>query len=214
MTNKDQHPAILYKYIDTTGGLSMLQKEELWFRRTGFLNDPYDCYLSHECQGKYPEFSVSFDLNELTKYFGICSLSETATTFLMWSYYNEHKGMCIGVNIVPFDYQTPRIDNTPSKKAQNEINGFLSTKAKWWEHEKEYRLILRQTPNPYLNLDEPVKLQMRNLINRVYLGCKFDGNIDTIINIAKEKKFDVYKFRQQSHTYGLYAEKLYSHNNQ
>ena len=62
MTNKDQHPAILYKYIDTTGGLSMLQKEELWFRRTGFLNDPYDCYLSHECQGKYPEFSVSFDL--------------------------------------------------------------------------------------------------------------------------------------------------------
>ena len=30
MTNKDQHPAILYKYIDTTGGLSMLQKEELW----------------------------------------------------------------------------------------------------------------------------------------------------------------------------------------
>ena len=184
MTNKDQHPAILYKYIDTTGGLSMLQKEELWFRRTGFLNDPYDCYLSHECQGKYPEFSVSFDLNELTKYFGICSLSETATTFLMWSYYNEHKGMCIGVNmkdiytslinhfhdkinsylsfrkvvyknklpdlnlinIVPFDYQTPRIDNTPSKKAQNEINGFLSTKAKWWEHEKEYRLILRQTP--------------------------------------------------------------------
>ena len=75
MTNKDQHPAILYKYIDTTGGLSMLQKEELWFRRTGFLNDPYDCYLSHECQGKYPEFSVSFDLNELTKYFGICSLS-------------------------------------------------------------------------------------------------------------------------------------------
>lgn len=28
MTNKDQHPAILYKYIDTTGGLSMLQKEE------------------------------------------------------------------------------------------------------------------------------------------------------------------------------------------
>ena len=70
MTNKDQHPAILYKYIDTTGGLSMLQKEELWFRRTGFLNDPYDCYLSHECQGKYPEFSVSFDLNELTKYFG------------------------------------------------------------------------------------------------------------------------------------------------
>ena len=252
MTNKDQHPAILYKYIDTTGGLSMLQKEELWFRRTGFLNDPYDCYLSHECQGKYPEFSVSFDLNELTKYFGICSLSETATTFLMWSYYNEHKGMCIGVNmkdiytslinhfhdkinsylsfrkvvyknklpdlnlinIVPFDYQTPRIDNTPSKKAQNEINGFLSTKAKWLEHEKEYRLILRQTPNPYLNLDEPVKLQMRNLINRVYLGCKFDGNIDTIINIAKEKKFDVYKFRQQSHTYGLYAEKLYSHNNQ
>lgn len=55
---------------------------------------------------------------------------------------------------------------------------------------------------------------MRNLINTVYLGCKFDGNIDTIINIAKEKKFDVYKFRQQSHTYGLYAEKLYSHNNQ
>ena len=58
MTNKDQHPAILYKYIDTTGGLSMLQKEELWFRRTGFLNDPYDCYLSHECQGKYPEFTI------------------------------------------------------------------------------------------------------------------------------------------------------------
>ena len=119
MTNKDQHPAILYKYIDTTGGLSMLQKEELWFRRTGFLNDPYDCYLSHECQGKYPEFSVSFDLNELTKYFGICSLSETATTFLMWSYYNEHKGMCIGVNMK--DIYTSLINHFHDK-----INSYLS----------------------------------------------------------------------------------------
>lgn len=174
----------------------MLQKEELWFRRTGFLNDPYDCYLSHECQGKYPEFSVSFDLNELTKYFGICSLSETATTFfdvellqraqrhVYRCQYERHLYLFINhfhdkinsylsfrkvvyknklpdlnlINIVPFDYQTPRIDNTPSKKAQNEINGFLSTKAKWWEHEKEYRLILRQTPNPYLNLDEPGKI--------------------------------------------------------
>lgn len=54
MTNKDQHPAILYKYIDTTGGLSMLQKEELWFRRTGFLNDPYDLLPFARMSGKIP----------------------------------------------------------------------------------------------------------------------------------------------------------------
>lgn len=134
MTNKDQHPAILYKYIDTTGGLSMLQKEELWFRRTGFLNDPYDCYLSHECQGKYPEFSVSFDLNELTKYFGICSLSETATTFLMWSYYNEHKGMCIGVNMK--DIYTSLINHFHDK-----INSYLS-----------FRKVVYKNKLPDLNL--------------------------------------------------------------
>ncbi|MFQ9745436.1 MAG: DUF2971 domain-containing protein [Alistipes finegoldii] len=85
----------------------------------------------------------------------------------MWSYYNEHKGMCIGVNmkdiytslinhfhdkinsylsfrkvvyknklpdlnlinIVPFDYQTPRIDNTPSKKSPERNQRFSIDKS-------------------------------------------------------------------------------------
>ena len=51
-------------------------------------------------------------------------------------------------------------------------------------------------------LFERIKFCIDVYKRQVYLGCKFDGNIDTIINIAKEKKFDVYKFRQQSHTYG------------
>lgn len=250
MTNKDQYPDILYKYIDITGGLSMLQKEELWFRRIGFLNDPYDCYHTHDCHEEYPFGEVDFDANSIFKYTGICSLSETANNYLMWSYYNQHKGMCVGINmafiyseliniriekvngflsfrkviykdelpdlklhnIVPPNFQEIPINDKSSDTAQEEINDFLSTKAKWWEHENEYRLILRQRPNPALVLSDPVKLRLSNLINRVYLGCKFDDDTDAIFTLAKEKKFDVYKFKLQSNTYGLDAEKIYPHN--
>ena len=248
MTNKDQYPDILYKYIDITGGLSMLQNEELWFRRIGFLNDPYDCYLTHACQEEYPLWGVEFNANRVFEYTGICSLSETANNYLMWSYYNLHKGICVGINmafvysalinhyikevnayltfrkvaykdelpdlklhnIVPLNFQEIPINDKSSDTAQEEINGFLSTKAKWWEHENEYRLILRQRPNPALFLNDLVKLRLSNLINRVYLGCKFDGDPDAIITLAKEKKFDVYKFKLQSNTYVLDAEKIYS----
>lgn len=248
MTTQDQYPDILYKYINADNGISLLQNEELWLTRRIFLNDPYDCYLSHECQGKFNNFNVCFNLNDITQYFGICSLSETADNYLMWSYYNRHKGICVGVdmkdiyskqinywhdkmnayltfrkviykdelpafnldNIVHPDCQIPRIYDKPSDTAQAEINNFLSTKAKWWEHEKEYRLILRQMPNPNSDLQIPEKLSIANLINRVYLGCKFEGDTDAIITLAKEKKFDVYKFKLQSNTYGLDAEKIYS----
>ena len=194
MTNKDQHPAILYKYIDTTGGLSMLQKEELWFRRTGFLNDPYDCYLSHECQGKYPEFSVSFDLNELTKYFGICSLSETATTFLMWSYYNEHKGMYIGVNMK--DIYTSLINHFHDK-----INSYLS-----------FRKVVYKNKLPDLNLINIVPFDYQTPITYLWIICR-----EIILSQQSIKLFSLknnYSYICETLTHSYYVSlQQYSHSN-
>lgn len=40
MIVEDKFPAILYKYLDASGGLSMVRYEELWFTRPNNLNAP------------------------------------------------------------------------------------------------------------------------------------------------------------------------------
>lgn len=99
MIVEDIFPAILYKYLDASGGLSMVRYEELWFTRPNNLNDPYDCYHVNTLKGDYDQISIDFDLYRTLKSKGVCSLCDSPLKFPMWSYYNKHKGICVGVNM-------------------------------------------------------------------------------------------------------------------
>ena len=238
----DNIPDILYKYIDIEGGVSMLNTEQLWFTRAMSLNDPYDCYHTSNFTGDYNDFSVEFDYNEIFKSTGVCSLTDNPLNFLMWSYYNKHTGICVGIDIktikklvgrhkqnqryvalkkvnyqdkppildsytiMPKNYLEVKDDPNLLQKVQITINNFLSTKAKWWEHENEYRLLLRE-----LNASpEPAKARIAGLIKNVYIGCKCKKeDIDSVIKIAQSQKFAVYQLKLKSDTFGLEAAELY-----
>lgn len=243
MIVEDKFPAILYKYIDASGGLSMVGKEELWFTRPGNLNDPYDCYHVDTLRGEYDKFSIDYDLNPAMKSKGVCSLCDSPLKFPMWSYYNQHKGVCVGLNMnvvkekllgyhqgpkrfvtirkVKYQSSIPQIniydlmpedylnfDEESFDKAQNAIHNFLSTKALWWSDENEYRLLLRE--NEISPTDEPVKVRVENLIDSVYLGCKYDGDITSIIDLAKKRKFNVYRMDIKKDDWGLLVQELYN----
>ena len=242
MIVEDRFPAILYKYLDASGGLSMAKNEELWFTRPDNLNDPYDCYHVNTLKGDYDKFNVDFDVNKALKSKGVCSLCDSPLKFRMWSYYNKHKGICVGANMnvvkekllgyhkdvmkfvtirkVKYQSSIPRIDlydlmpkdylnfNEESfDKAQNAIHDFLSTKALWWSDENEYRLLIRENEIP--PTDDPAKVRVENLIDSVYIGCKYDGDITAIIDLAKKRKFNVYKMGIKNDDFGLVFQELY-----
>lgn len=102
MTDKD-FPSLLYKYLDADGGIKMLENETLKFTLINNLNDPYDCFHIQPLVyngnpkivgGMEEAYNYSFG-NSV----GICSLSENPSEFLMWSYYNQHKGVCMAIDM-------------------------------------------------------------------------------------------------------------------
>lgn len=221
----------------------MVEKEELWFTRPDNLNDPYDCFHVDTLKGEYGQLSIEYDMNPAMKSKGVCSLCDSPLKFNMWSYYNQHRGVCIGVNMkvlkekllgyhkdpmrfvtirkVKYQSNIPRMnlfdlmpkdytkfDEKSFDKAQNTINDFLSTKALWWSDEDEYRLLLRENEIP--PTEEPAKVRVENLIDSVYLGCKYDDDISTLLNFAKKRNFNVYRMKINPDQYGLVHEVLYA----
>ena len=92
----------------------------------------------------------------------LCSLSKNYDSLLMWSYYNCHKGICIGIDMekadkylsriwgstilgyIKFEVQYKDIIEKPDffKREQDLWSYQLSTKGKAWEHEQEVRLVI------------------------------------------------------------------------
>jgi hypothetical protein len=90
----------------------------------------------------------------------ICCLSKVCDSLLMWAYYNNHKGICVGLNLEAIlrCCQDRFIGMSAPQKAEEVIyrdinvkpdyfrdhrslSEWLLTKAKDWEHEQEVRLI-------------------------------------------------------------------------
>lgn len=162
----------LYKYLDANGGLSMLYNSTLMFTNATQLNDPFDCHPAYiHLTGEMPtpykswpaeivswlEYNKRLERRDITY---ICSLSKTYNSILMWSYYNKHSGVCIGLDMEKtrkylnnmyglflgcpeLEVQYRDVVNDPN--SINDSNNFLcyhfATKAKEWQHEQEVRLI-------------------------------------------------------------------------
>ena len=170
----------LYKYLDVKGGLAMLSNSNLQFTNATRLNDPFDCHPSLIDFSNVPEeqkavWGQELIMNAESSQFEqrrngtwLCSLSKVNNSLLMWSYYSNHKGVCIGLdmentrkylsNILctvfigakEFVVQYKDIIEKPDffKEKKDLWRYQLSTKAKEWEHEQEVRLFIYE-PSPW-----------------------------------------------------------------
>ena len=169
----------LFKYLDADGGLEMLKHHNLQFTNVTRLNDPFYSYpalfnysipdFQVTEDGVELQFSVLFsekgqcDMTNLRDSTWICSLSKVFNSLLMWSYYNKHEGVCIGLNMEILRPSLsnlvcyPLLGSLELEVNYDEIikkpNYFLddhkgyweyqvSTKSKEWIHEQEVRLTL------------------------------------------------------------------------
>lgn len=166
----------LYKYLDVDGGLAMLSNSNIQFTNATKLNDPFDCHPSLIDFSNVPEERIKAwgqelvmkaESNRYEHYRDgawVCSLSKVNSSLLMWSYYNNHRGVCIGLDMektrkylsnilcsifigaLEFDVQYKEIIEKPDyfkEKIDFDLLRYqLSTKAKEWEHEQEVRLVL------------------------------------------------------------------------
>ena len=167
-------PIKLYKYLDVDGGLAMLSNGNIQFTNATKLNDPFDCHPSLIDFTQVPteraktwgkEAIMDLESNRFERYRDntwLCSLSKNCDSLLMWSYYNCHKGICIGIDMEKADKYLSRIWGSiligykkievqykdiiekPDffKRKQDLWSYQLSTKAKAWEHEQEVRLVI------------------------------------------------------------------------
>lgn len=175
---------VLYKYLDAQGGLAMLTNGNIQFTNATKLNDPFDCHPSLIDFTQVPaertrvwskDIIIACESDRFKQYRNntwLCSLSKNYNSLLMWSYYNSHKGICIGIDMEKvrkylskimcsvfigaqeFEVQYREIVQKPDffSDYQDLFRYQLSTKAKEWEHEQEVRLLLiNPTPSPTLN---------------------------------------------------------------
>ncbi len=109
LNEMDSH--ILYKYLDAEGGLKMLENGTLKFTNAIKFNDPFDCHPSLIDYSNIPNKIKGNKAGDLLvkMYAGtpkriidgtwICSLTKRNDNLLMWSYYCNHKGICVGLNM-------------------------------------------------------------------------------------------------------------------
>lgn len=164
----------LYKYLDAQGGLAMLCNGNIQFTNATKLNDPFDCHPSLIDFSQVPterarlwgkEAIIDLESNHFERNRDktwLCSLSKNYDSLLMWSYYNCHKGVCIGIDLEKADKYLSRIWGTVILgylkfevkyrdiiekpdffKRKEDLWAYqLSTKGKVWEHEQEVRLVI------------------------------------------------------------------------
>lgn len=187
---------ILYKYLDVKGGLAMLSNSKLQFTNATRFNDPFDCHPALFDFSNVPVNVINWPPANFIQSKGmldkenernnawICSFSKVNNSLLMWSYYTNHKGICIGIDIeranqylsrIPcgmtfgpwqFNVQYKDIINKPDffRYRTDSFRYQLATKAKAWEHEQEVRLVLID-PSP-------------EIMGLPYKPNKTDGPID------------------------------------
>lgn len=99
----------------------MLHFGNLQFTNATRLNDPFDCHPAlfdftnaPEYPNNWPpkEFRIEkgkLDTKNLRNRAWICSLSKIHDSILMWSYYGNHNGVCIGLDMEKVDTYLKRI---------------------------------------------------------------------------------------------------------
>lgn len=229
---------ILYKYINIDGGKCMIKNQDLQFSGACSLNDPFDChpklldYSSDSISKLFKDIPDFFDkgieetnAENLRNSTYLCSLSKVKNSLPMWAHYcDNHKGICIGLNIdkvfdsVPemfcqiytkpfiFDVQYQDIIKRPDVYKSNiDIYSYqLGTKAKDWEYEQEVRLVVIEpnhiysalTPNQSEMLEQNPEICWKRSDIHYYLPLKKDcfESIYFGINIDQNEKEKIIQY--------------------
>ena len=221
----------LYKYLDSNGGLKMLEYNNLQFTNATKLNDPFDCHPALIDFSNVPKeackvwsaddiawlMSSKFQRNRDKTW--ICSLSKNHDSMLMWAYYGNHKGVCIGLDMdkakqyldniqcsvfrgaLEFDVQYKEVIEKPDffHERIDYYRYQYSTKAKEWEHEQEVRLVLIEPSiafTPMALLNDPKEGEITDWKEvRAYpkIGGECFDSLYLGIKIDEEKKAEIIK---------------------
>lgn len=161
----------------------MLYNKTLQFTNATKMNDPFECHpvfvdFPPDRLGLYHGIPADFyskmvyqkGLNYRDRTY-ICSLTKVYDSILMWSYYNKHQGVCIGLNMenvrpylknimtlivscfeLEVVYRDNIADSTPLDDTVDFLQYQFATKAKEWQHEQEVRLISYEPSPMYMRL--------------------------------------------------------------
>lgn len=237
--------ATLFKYLDINGAKSMLHGSNLQFTNAMKFNDPFDCHpglidfsnVPPE-RGRLwpPEVIELLESDRYRKYrenIWICCLSKIYDATLMWSYYNQHKGVCIGLDMEKvakylhlgygmmvttsgLEVQYRNIIEKPDyfKDKENFFFYQVSIKAKEWEHEQEVRLfILSPSPQymelPYEPKNKEEAIDFKELRTYATIGGECFKEIYLGVNIDKNEREEIIKLTKKLNPdIGIYQMKI------
>lgn len=150
----------------------------------------------------------------------ICSLSKVYDSLLMWSYYNKHEGVCIGLNM---DNVAKYIDSrygfmTISHGKEVQYRDIIEkpvcrnfhgdyfdyqvfTKAKAWEHEQEVRLYVYK-PSPMFFRLLPFQKDKQESDNKevrtfIELGLECFDSIYLGVKISAKNKAEIIQYAKK-----------------
>jgi hypothetical protein len=161
-----------------------------------------------------------------SRLFGIFSLAGSPSNILLWSHYSDsHSGFAVG-------FQTSELRKmSASNRAKMQkgmillpiqyskefplINGYKHTreerfrlqqltKAKDWEYEQEFRILLQNGPDTIVRFPN-------NVFKRVLLGCNItetDRNIIIKILREREDRLNLYQAQRSKNKFGLTFSKV------
>ena len=142
------------------------------------------------------KFAETYFWERLYRTWGVLSLTDTNDNVLMWSYYNQHRGLCIEFDIkkFSFDYHGPfpinyQLELRPMKfKRENIALQILlqcNLKNKRWKHENEWRIMVEKPQGTFMNSPNDIP-QLRKLSGH---DRKFPYPIEAIKSISLGNRF-------------------------
>lgn len=225
---------ILYKYLDIKGAKMMLHYRRLQYTNATMFNDPFDCHpslidysnISSESKNVWPpkEIIQKQDMSRHDNYrnnLWISCLSKVYDGLLMWSYYNKHNGVCIGLNMDEVgkylknplygmdictkakDVEYTDIIHKPDyySDCKDFFNYQVFTKAKAWEHEQEVRLYIYK-PSSGLFGTLPFQQNRKEFAQKelrafVPIGPECFESIYFGVNIHGAEKYEITQFAKR-----------------
>jgi len=143
--------------------------------------------------------NINKSVNGPFKNFGVCCFSEEIDNILMWSHYsNSHQGFCLEFETkydlfnnklfpVIYDQKIPviKLQELLTKNSSCDNSKFVRTKSKYWEYEKEWRLIDKDKNGVFYKYEI-------NSLSGIYFGCRMEKTKrKTICSIMKNHNANV-----------------------
>lgn len=223
---------ILYKYLDIDGAKKMLSNSNLQYTNATKFNDPFDSHPSlidfskvplEMCKAWPPNIIEEVESNRYIRYrenIWICCLSKVFDSLLMWSYYNSHKGVCIGLNMenvakylntshglmvtkygIEVQYRDI-IDKPDYFRGEADFFYQICTKGKDWEHEQEIRLFISKPfpicmALPYKPKDKNEIIDWKDMRAYPKIGRECFEFVYLGVNIDKKEKDEIIQIAKE-----------------